>query len=53
MEAFLYILGWKGENLGLPMGQGTLRALRTGGGEEEVGRQKEKGGEKEMEIFNK
>ena len=39
------------------MGQGTLTALKTreggGGGKGEVGRGREKGGRKEVEIFNK
>ena len=46
-----------GEDLGLPTGQGTLTALKTregrGGGEGEVGREREKGGREEAEIFNK
>ena len=34
MDAHLYIPGWSGEDLGLPTGQGTLTALRTGEGGE-------------------
>ena len=37
LDAHLYRLGWRGEDLGLPTGQGTLTALKTregrGGGE--------------------
>ena len=44
MDAHLYIPVWRGEDLGLPMGQGTLTALKT--------REKGGGGE-EVEIFNK
>ena len=29
MDAHLYRPGWRGEDLELPMGQGTLSALRT------------------------
>ena len=32
MDAHLYRPGWRGEDLGLPMGQETLTALRTGEG---------------------
>ena len=32
MDAQLHRTGWRGEDLGLPTGQGTLTALRTGGG---------------------
>ena len=54
MDAHLYRPGWCGEDLGLPMEQGTLTALRTReGGEGEVGRGREKGGGEEVEIFNK
>ena len=51
-DAHLYRSGWKGEDLGLPTGQGTLTALKTregGGGWEGEG----KGGGEEVEIFNK
>ena len=45
LDAHLPGPGWRGEDLGLSTGQGTLTALRTGEGE----------GEKweEVEIFNK
>ena len=46
MDAHFYRPGWRGEDLGLPMGQGTLTALRTreGGGEEEEGKGRRGGG---------
>ena len=57
MDAHLPRPGWRGEDLGLPTGQGTLTALRTReggeGGEGEVRREREKGGREELEIFNK
>ena len=33
LDAHLPRPGWRGEDLGLPTGQGTLTALRTGEGE--------------------
>ena len=47
LDAHLPRPGWRGEDLGLPTGQGTLTALRTGEG----GRRRKMGGE-EVEIFN-
>ena len=44
--------GWRGEDLGLPMGEGTLTALRTGEGGG-GGRGREMGGGEEVEIFIK
>ena len=52
MDAHLYRPVWRGEDLGVPTGQGNLTALKTregAGG----GRGKEKGGREEVEIFNK
>ena len=49
MDAHLYGPRWRGEDLGLPTGQGTLTALKT----EEEGRGGGKGGWEEMEIFSK
>ena len=49
MEAHLPRPGWRGEGLGLPIGQGSLTSLRT-----EEGRSgREIGGGEEVEIFNK
>ena len=48
LNAHFYRPGWRGEDLGLLMGQGTLTALRTRKG----GREREKGGREEVEIFN-
>ena len=48
MNAHLYRPGWRGEDLGLPMGQGNLTALRTregGSGGEGEGKGKRGGGE--------
>ena len=57
MGAHLYRPVWRGEDLGLSMGQGTLTALKTReggrGGEGEVGRGREKVGGEEVKIFNK
>ena len=52
LDAHLYRPGWSGEDLGLPTGQETLTALkvREGGG---GGEGREKGGGKEVDIFNK
>ena len=52
MDAHLYRPVWSGEDLGLPMGQGTLLLLRLER-EGKVGRGREKGGGEEVEIFNK
>ena len=52
LDAHLPRPGWRGEDPGLPTGQGTLTALRTrkgGGG----GRGRKKGGGEQVEIFNK
>ena len=46
MDAHLYRLGWRGEDLGLPIGQGTLTALRTRegrGGEDGEGKGRQAG----------
>ena len=46
MDAHLYRPEWRGEDLGLPMGQGTLTALRTreeGGGAEGEGKERWEG----------
>ena len=48
MDAHLYRPGWRGEDLGLPTGQGILTALRTKKG----GEGKEGEGKREVEIFN-
>ena len=52
LDAHLPRPGWRGEGLGLPTGQGTLTALRTGEGGGGGG-EREKGGREEVEIFNK
>ena len=54
MDAHLPRPGWRGEDLGLPMGQGTLTALKTGEGGRGGGESgREMGGGEEVEIFNK
>ena len=50
LDAHLPRTGWRGEDLGLPTGQGTLTALWTGEG---GGGGVEGGKWEEVEIFNK
>ena len=52
MDTHLPRLGWRGEGLELPTGQGTLTSLRTGEGGGK-GNEREMGGGEEVEIFNK
>ncbi len=53
MDARLPRPGWRGEDLGLPTGQGALTALWTGEGGERRGRRgKEMVGGEEAEFFS-